>query len=278
MRQFIMTLCALCCTFLAYSQQNYFGETVYQGPDITFRVIDGHTWHGYGKLVYNETVFVIEGEDKVLVIDAGTRIAELPKIIASLSPSLSSKPMVLALTHLHGDHSGSAIHDFDELWYYPVNDAIRDQYLSQYKGKINFLRDGTKFDLGGRTITVFHTPGHTEGSVTFVDFANKYGFSGDSFGSTNLLLGTTVPGFRASCIKMLDIMTRNGITHLYPGHTDGSYCETQKTIKNEIQMCDDIMSGKKRGKSSGENGVVGGSSLTLTVNGQSIVYSENGCW
>ena len=41
-----------------------------------------------------------------------------------------------------------------------------------------------------RQIEVLYTPGHTSGSVTFFDKDRHYGFSGDAFGSTNLLLFT----------------------------------------------------------------------------------------
>ena len=37
---------------------------VFRDEDIVFRQIDEHTWEGNGHLVYNESVYVIEGEDK----------------------------------------------------------------------------------------------------------------------------------------------------------------------------------------------------------------------
>lgn len=42
-----------------------------------------------------------------------------------------------------------------------------------------------------KTILLFlYTPGHTPSSTTFFDKTRHYGFSGDAFGSTNLLLFT----------------------------------------------------------------------------------------
>ena len=51
---------------------------------------------------------------------------------------------------------------------------------------------GEVIDLGGREIEVIFTPGHTAGSATFFDKAKHYGFSGDAFGSTNLLVFTNL--------------------------------------------------------------------------------------
>lgn len=40
-----------------------------------------------------------------VLIDAGTRIKDLDKIVAKLT----NKPVMLVATHVHGDHTGSAI-------------------------------------------------------------------------------------------------------------------------------------------------------------------------
>jgi glyoxylase-like metal-dependent hydrolase (beta-lactamase superfamily II) len=43
----------------------------------------------------------------------------------------------------------------------------------------DWLRSGSRIDLGGREIVVLHTPGHTVDSVTLVDAEGKYVFAGD---------------------------------------------------------------------------------------------------
>lgn len=259
--------CALAFASCALAQQtsptNYSEKLVYQGKDVEFRQIDNHTWHGHGNMVYNEAIYVIEGNDKALVIDAGTNIPGLRKIIEGIT----SKPVILALTHFHPDHSGSAIHEFDELWFFPDTKDTEDRYLKTYKGKTVNMTDGMTIDLGGRQIHVFHTPGHTYGSCTFLDYEAGYGFSGDSFGSTNLLLNSSVEGMMGVCTKMLKLMEIHNITKLYPGHYHGDNPETAEVLRKEIFMCEGILTGALEGEAGRGNKV-------LNVLGTRIQYDD----
>lgn len=50
----------------------------------------------------------------------------------------------------------------------------------KYKTKIIPMDDGHIFDLGGKSVRVKHTPGHSRGSVAFIDEQDKIIFSGDN--------------------------------------------------------------------------------------------------
>ena len=223
---------------------NQYPETfVYRDANIVFRQIDEHTWEGNGHLVYNESVYVIEGEDKALVIDAGTEMPHLSKAVATLT----DKPLMLALTHGHGDHVGGAI-SFPEAWIHPADTSMIGRGAREYGTKINLLSDGEVIDLGGRQIEVMHTPGHTSGSLTFFDKDHHYGFSGDSFGSTNLLL--FAGSFRTlieTTTRAAEYMQANGIDKLYPGHYHGDNPETLQRVLDEKKMSEEVLSGKRKG-------------------------------
>jgi glyoxylase-like metal-dependent hydrolase (beta-lactamase superfamily II) len=212
---------------------------VYRDADIVFRQIDEHTWEGNGHLVYNESVYVVEGNDKALVIDAGSYMPHLDKAVAALT----DKPVMMALTHGHGDHVGGIV-CFPEVWVHPDDAGM----LRRYEGKVNHLEDGQVIDLGGRQIEVMHTPGHTSGSVTFFDKERGYGFSGDAFGSTNLLLFTN--SFRTllgTLDRTIAYMEANGIDKLYPGHYHGDNAETLQRLLDEKKMSQEVLSGKRQG-------------------------------
>ena len=218
----------------------------YRDADIVFRQIDEHTWAGCGHLVYNESVYVVEGNDRALVIDAGTYMPNLDKAVAALT----DKPVMMALTHGHGDHVGGIV-CFPEVWLNPAdNGMIRD-----YKGELKALEDGQTIDLGGRRIDVLYTPGHTSGSVTFFDKEHHYGFSGDAFGSTNLLLFTTFKELVNTCTRTAEYMQKNGITKLYPGHYGGTNPETLQRVLDEKKISQEVLSGKRKGNPDTANGL-----------------------
>ena len=226
----------------AYAHQ--YPETfVYRDADIVFRQIDEHTWEGNGHLVYNESVYVLEGNDKALVIDAGTEMTHLSQAVATLT----EKPLMLALTHGHGDHVGGAI-SFPEAWIHPADSSMIGAGARQYGVKIHLLNDGDVIDLGGRQIEVLHTPGHTSGSITFFDKAKGYGFSGDAFGSTNLLLfGGTFQTLIETTSRTAAYMQDNGIEKLYPGHYHGDNPETLQRVLDEKKMSEEVLSGQRQG-------------------------------
>ena len=159
------------------------GKVVYQDDHVVFRQIDEHTWIGNGHLVYNESLYLVEGNDRALLIDAGTYIPDLDKIVAKIT----SKPITMMLTHAHGDHVGG-VGAFPEVYLNAGDMTIVPNNIRNYQGQIKYLNDGEVIDLGGREIEVIFTPGHTAGSTTFFDKVRHYGFSGDAFGSTNLLV------------------------------------------------------------------------------------------
>ena len=234
------------------------GKEVFKNDDVVFHQIDDHTWVGTGHLLYNESMYLVEGNNKAVLIDTGKKIAGLDKIVASIT----KKPVMVFLTHGHSDHVGNVDY-FPEVYMNPGDTDIFRQSLPNYKGKINYLKDGQIIDLGGRQLEVVFTPGHTPGSTTFIDKAAGYGFSGDSFGSGNLLLFTgTFSQLIATCGKMSAIMKKDGIKFLYPGHYDGKNPETMKRVDDLITLSKNVLSGKVKGEKNTGNGF----GLPLVVN------------
>ena len=132
------------------------GKVVYQDDEVVFRQLDEHTWIGNGHRVYNESLYIVEGNEHALLIDAGTHIPELDKIVSKIT----FKPVTLMATHAHGDHVGGA-GPFPEVYLNAGDMPIVPNNLRNYKGQIKYLNDGEVIDLGGREIEVIFTPGHT---------------------------------------------------------------------------------------------------------------------
>ena len=134
-------------------------------------------------------------------------------------------------------------------------------------------KDGEIIDLGGRQLEVVFTPAHTPGSTTFIDKDAGYGFSGDSFGSGNLLLFSgTFSQLMATCEKILAVMEKDGIRYLYPGHYSGRNPETKQRIQDMITLSKDVLSGKVKGEENPNDRF--GLNLVVSDYGVRINYGE----
>ncbi|HEX2396453.1 MAG TPA: MBL fold metallo-hydrolase [Bacteroidales bacterium] len=247
------------------------GKEVFKNDDVVFHQIDEHTWVGTGHMMYNESLYLLEGTSGAILIDAGTNIRDLDKIVASIT----SKPVMLVVTHVHPDHTGSSINYFPEIYMNPADTVLIPIMMPNYKGKVNYLKDGEILDLGNRTLEVVFTPAHTPGSTTFVDKGAGYGFSGDSFGSGNLLLSGTFSMLKETCEKTSAIMKKYGIKYLYPGHFYGNNPETKQRVDDMITISKDVLSGKVKGEENsnammGLNRVISDYGVRINYNEKSV--------
>ena len=243
------------------------GKVVYQDDEVVFRQLDEHTWIGNGHRVYNESLYLVEGNDRALLIDAGTHIPELDKIVAKIT----SKPVTMMATHAHGDHVGG-VGPFPEVYLNAGDMTIVPNNMRNYMGQIKYLHDGEVIDLGGREIEVVFTPGHTAGSTTFFDKVRHYGFSGDAFGSTNLLVFINLSTEMYTAERIENYMKKNDIRFLFPGHYSGDNLETPQRVTDIKNMCREILDGVRKPTASSGNS--GGMDMMVEDKGVRINFSS----
>jgi hydroxyacylglutathione hydrolase len=244
------------------------GKIVFSNNDVVFHQIDEHTWVGSGHEMWHESLYLIEGSSKSILIDAGTNIRDLDKNVSSIT----DKPLILVATHVHPDHTGSSINCFPEIYINPGDTALVPVFMSEYQGVVKYLKDKEVIDLGNRQIEVVYTPGHTKGSATFIDYKAGYGFSGDSFGTGLLLLTTDFSTFIASCQRICSIMEGNKIKYLYPGHYNENNMETLNKIEDMLALSQNVLSGNIKGEVNPDSSF--GLKLVVDGNGYRIVYNE----
>lgn len=152
-----------------------------------------------------ETIgYLIVGEKKVLLFDTGMGISDLRKLTAELT----RLPIVVLNSHTHDDHVGGNW-EFDTVYGMDTeftrqnargsrDDAQAEIAPDQICGPLPkgfdakkyatrpwkiaaYIHDGDRIDLGGRTIEVISTPGHTPDALSLFDRANGLLFTGDTY-------------------------------------------------------------------------------------------------
>jgi glyoxylase-like metal-dependent hydrolase (beta-lactamase superfamily II) len=212
-------------------------------------------------------VYLIIGKDSALVVDTGMGSADL---ISQLK-KLTSKPLIVINTHGHSDHTG-ANYQFKKVYIHPeeiqsaintntpeqrqsaAQNMLRGQKPSQgetYKGPIENtqympVREGFVFNLGGRTIKVIETPGHTPGELVLLDVENKLLFTGDNDNSLVWLFLPTCKPLHVYLASLEKLQSRlSEFTTLFPGH---GIPEPSDFINDQVKCVKGIINGTLESK------------------------------
>ncbi|MFZ3565960.1 MBL fold metallo-hydrolase [Streptomyces sp. BH097] len=93
-----------------------------------------------------------------------------------------------------------------------VDAQMRDEFHVAGRPDAQAFKDGTVFDLGGRTVTVVHLPGHTAGHSGFLVEPDGFLFVADidltSFGPYYGDVGSSLADFEASMRRCAEIEVR----------------------------------------------------------------------
>lgn len=147
--------------------------------------------------------YLILGDDKAVLFDTGMGIGNIQAVVAGLT----KLPVSVVNSHTHNDHVGdnwrfSDVYGMDtdftranargskadaqvELAPEEICGGLPAGFDAAYATKpfriTHWLRDGDKIELGGRTLKVIGTPGHTPDAIALLDEKNGLLFTGDSF-------------------------------------------------------------------------------------------------
>jgi glyoxylase-like metal-dependent hydrolase (beta-lactamase superfamily II) len=148
--------------------------------------------------------YLIVGRKQALLFDTGMGIANIRNVVTRLT----SRPVVVLNSHTHDDHVG-------DNWRFPYiygmdtaftranakgsredaqGEITPDQICGELPKSFNsktystkpwhislFVHDGFKFALGGRTLEIIATPGHTPDAISLIDRENGLLFTGDTY-------------------------------------------------------------------------------------------------
>ncbi len=151
--------------------------------------------------------YLILGEEKAMLLDTGYGFADPRPVIRSIT----DLPLVVADTHGDIDHAAGnywfdevylSLYDYRNLGHIE-HPALRRQQMEYrlnkpgstlgqemeleewmrhgaYECRYCLIDDGFSFELGDRKLEVLSVPGHTAGSLAFLDHKTGYLFTGDS--------------------------------------------------------------------------------------------------
>jgi len=152
-----------------------------------------------------ETIgYLIVGQKQALLFDTGMGISDIKKITAELT----KLPILVLNSHTHDDHVGgnwqfttvygmdtdftrkNALGSREDAQAEITPDQICGTLPKGFEAKgyvtrpwkiTAYIHDGERFDLGGRTLEVIATPGHTPDAISLIDRANGLLFTGDTY-------------------------------------------------------------------------------------------------
>ncbi len=186
--------------------------------------------------LYTNCYVVYDNEKRAFIVDAPSPSWEVVDFINKERLNIE----FIALTHGHFDHI-SALAEMPFPFYVHKEDVqlIKNSDLNGStffnssikieREPVSFLEENKPLVFGDSKIEVFHTPGHTPGSVCIK--IGKWLFSGDtlffgSIGRTDVPLGSYESLIKSIKTKLL-VLPKD--TVIYPGHGEASTIEEETT-------------------------------------------------
>lgn len=212
------------------NNDNWF--TIDQVDESTYIISENRHWE--------EThCYLLIGNDRALLIDTGLGISNIYEQVRKLT----NKPVAAVATHIHWDHIGGHeyfpefyAHEAELDWLngkFPLPlQAVKNMVADRcelpedfcfdgyaiFQGKPGrLLDDGDTIDLGGRTIQVLHTPGHSPGHLCFWEDEKGYLYSGDLVYEGTLFANypSTDPQSYMTSLEKIAVLP---IKQIFPGH------------------------------------------------------------
>ncbi len=208
----------------------------------------------------SEFIYLLEGEGKALLLDTGYGIGHLRDFVEKLT----DKPIIVANTHFHPDHSAGN-GEWEEVLVSPGWEVDAPSVNNPGAGPIDLnslphpdykktvVHDGDRIELGGRSVKVLEAlPAHCNSSLFFVDEGHKMVFSGDEFESHQTIMydNSCNPDAPYHVEKRIENLRRNALRlkeivsegwYLLPNHNGTPISLTY--LDGYIRLADEIFAG-----------------------------------
>ena len=192
------------------------------------------------------TAYLVTGTDKALLIDTANGREDIHAFVRELT----DLPLMVVNTHGHFDHVYGNIY-FDRVYIHPRDLAVAEHYftdpdfvawckkLDRRPAEFSAIQEGDVIDLGGISLEIYDTPGHTPGGIVLLDRKERILFTGDTIIEQTWMQmedACPVPVLLASLDKVQKL--RSLFDHILTGHSshleDASLCEAQRQAVWEV--------------------------------------------
>lgn len=212
--------------------------------------------------------YLVLGRDRACLVDTGYGMGDMRGLVNELT----NLPITVVNSHTHIDHvAENSLFDevaaFDHpfarenaktgrdhesvkrslsegmLWKPLPEDFDADAWHIPPFEVTRWLHDGDTVDLGGRTLEIYHTPGHSPDSVCLLDGEARLFWTGDIFYNAPLYVygaTTNLDDFIESYRKMVSLSSH--YDWLLPGHNE-TYVD-KEVLARVLKTAEDIRDGE----------------------------------
>jgi glyoxylase-like metal-dependent hydrolase (beta-lactamase superfamily II) len=233
---------------------------VYQVGEGTFALVEPRH--------YEEVIsYLILGVERALLFDTGMGIGNIQAAVKRLT----ELPVSVVNSHSHYDHVGDN-HRFREVWAFDddgevarIERGLTAAECARYLEAGSYLDLPPEFDpaayhirpspvtrrlhhlerieLGGRALTVHHTPGHSPGSLCLLDARGGLLFTGDAYYPGMMyadLSGSDFAAYLHSLEHLVGLLDQ--VSHLCPAHNEAMV--PKEALKQVLEAFQQIAAGR----------------------------------
>ena len=240
-----------------------------------------HSWRLTEAVLFGS--FLVEGEDRALLIDAGSGAGDLRGMVEQLV----DVPVTLLLSHSHWDHIGAA-HQFDDVCIHPrertadgrvTTDVVTDDFgyapedwVADWRAAdrpfpdgfdpdgfeiqpvedVAAVEPGDTIDLGGRTLELHHVPGHSPGQLAALDREDGVLYGGDVLHREHALYvhfeGCDLSAYLDTLERLCDLRDAGAFDTLHVSHAPSLSGDELSLLDSFRDGVADILAGELEGE------------------------------
>ena len=213
--------------------------------------------------------YLVLGEKRALLVDTGMGVGSIREVV----DRLTALPVTVINTHGHPDHCGGNA-EFDpplmcpaefDVYEKMATKAFRIDDVGHMPGGEKAIEklqpdgpapvpvaDGEIIDLGGRTLKVLYTPGHTHGSICIYDEKTGALFTGDNVQAMTTTLREWNSGTVEDLAESLKKAAALKPTKILGGHRPN--VNEPELLGRVLACAEDVLNGAEYTEHTGRNG------------------------